>query len=324
MRTIAVAGGGNSSEYEISVKSARAVVEALQKQYNTYLIFIRGLDWYWEDPNGRAIPLNKDSFSLKLDDRTVRFDAVFIAIHGAPGENGQLQGYFDMLNIPYTSPDAATSALTFNKHYCNRFVNSYGIKTAQSLSFTVTDEVDPKDVVETLGLPVFVKPAESGSSVGISKVKEPEELLAAVETAFRESDRILIEEFIDGRELACGMINKGKQLIVFPLTEIISKKDFFDYEAKYTEGMADEITPADISEEIEQDIKALSSFLFRELDCKGFVRFDYILSGNELYFLEVNTIPGISEASIIPKMADAYGMSFKALLNIAIDNLFDK
>jgi D-alanine-D-alanine ligase len=224
--------------------------------------------------------------------------------------------------MQYTSCNPATSAMTFNKHFCNRFVNSYGIKTADSMSISNLEEIDDDDIVENLGMPVFVKPAESGSSVGITKVHEREMLSKAAELAFAESDRIIIEEFISGREIACGLINRGKELIVLPLTEIISKKDFFDYEAKYTEGMADEITPADLPEDVENDIKALSTFLYREMDCRSFVRFDYILTESDLYFLEVNTIPGISQASIVPKMAEAYGMTFKEFIGIALDNLF--
>jgi D-alanine-D-alanine ligase len=247
---------------------------------------------------------------------------VFNAIHGTPGEDGKLQGYLDMLQIPYTSCNPATSALTFNKHLCNRFVNSYGIKTAYGMSFTKQDQLVVDRIVDQLKLPLFVKPVESGSSVGITKVREASELQDAVDVAFRESDRILIEENIHGREVACGIVNRGRELIVFPLTEIISKNEYFDYEAKYTAGMADEITPADLPDEVEQDIKTLSGFLFREMDCRGFVRFDYILSDNELFFLEVNTIPGISQASILPKMAEAYGMSFREFLNIAVGNMF--
>ena len=212
--------------------------------------------------------------------------------------------------------------MTFNKYFTNRFVDSFGIKTANSFSFTRKDFIDKKKILDELGLPVFIKPAESGSSVGVSKVKKVEDFEKAVDLAFEVGDRIMIEEFIDGREIACGLINKGKELIVFPLTEIVSSNEFFDYEAKYTIGGADEITPGDFTEEVEQDVKTLSSFLYRKMDCKGFVRFDYILSKNELFFLEVNTIPGITEASIMPKMADAYGMSFKEFLDIATENLF--
>jgi D-alanine-D-alanine ligase len=321
-KNIAIVCGGNTGEYDISISSAGVVSKNLdRKKYNGYLIIIEGSDWYFEK-KGIKYPVDKNDFSLKMDGEKVIFDGVFNAIHGTPGEDGKLQGYFDMIGIPYTSSNHATSALTFNKHFCNRFVNSYGIKSANSLSFTRKDKIDKEEVIKSLGLPLFIKPGESGSSVGISKVNVEAEFDEAVKIAFGEGERILIEEFIKGREIACGLVNKGNELIVFPLTEIVSKKDFFDYEAKYTDGLAEEITPAEVSEEVEQDIKTLSSFLFREMDCKGFVRFDYILAEDDLYFLEVNTVPGISEASIMPKMAGAFGMSIGDFFNIVLANLF--
>jgi D-alanine-D-alanine ligase len=215
----------------------------------------------------------------------------------------------------------ASSAVTFDKFLCNRLVSTFGIKTARSLAFLKGEKIDEKSVVVQLGLPVFVKPAQSGSSVGVSKVDREEDLLEAIQKAFEVDKRVLIEEALEGREIACGMIKRGGEVLVFPLTEIISKKDFFDYEAKYSDGLADEVTPADIPEEAEQDIKALSAFLYRQMDCKGFVRFDYILTQQDLYFLEVNTIPGISEASIIPKQAQAFGLTIGELFDIALENV---
>lgn len=323
-KNIAVVCGGYSGEYDISIASARMVEAHLDPEhYRGFLIVIEKENWTYHAGNNEYF-VDRTDFSLEIDSEQIHFDGVFNAIHGTPGEDGKLQGYFDMLGIPYTSCNASTSSLTFNKHFCNRFVSSYGIRTARAFSFTPADDIDTGAVVQKLGLPLFVKPSASGSSVGITRVTKAEQLKSAVSTAFEASDRILIEEFVKGREIACGLINKGKQLIVFPLTEIISKKEFFDYEAKYTAGMADEITPADLPEAIENDIKTLSAFLFREMDCKGFVRFDYILSGDELYFLEVNSIPGISAASIIPKMAEAFGMSFRDLVTIAVENMFTR
>ncbi len=321
-KNVAIVCGGNTGEYEISIASAQVVLKNLDSsKYKGYAILINGNHWYYED-QGEKYPVDKNDFSLDLGKDKIHFDAVFNAIHGTPGEDGKLQGYFDLLGIPYTSCNPATSSLTFNKYFCNRFVSSYGIKTAPGVSFSRGEDPDWKSVVDKLGLPLFVKPVESGSSVGITKVGDIGEMQAAAEKAFAFGDRIIMESYIRGRELACGLINRGSELIVFPLTEIISKKDFFDYEAKYTAGMADEITPADVPEEVEQDIKTLSSFLYREMDCKGFVRFDYILSEQGLYFLEVNTIPGISEASIMPKMAATFGMPIGEFFTIALDNLF--
>lgn len=321
-KNIAIVCGGNSGEYAISIGSAEAVANNLDTaKFKSFLVVVKGADWHYEK-GGVHYQIDKNDFSLKLDGEHIKFEGVFNAIHGSPGEDGKLQGYFDTIGIPYTSCNLGTSALTFNKYFCNRFVDSYGVKTADSLSFAKDDFIDRKKVINQLGLPVFIKPVESGSSVGVTKVNKAEDFKKAVDFAFEVGDRIMIEEFIDGREIACGLINKGKELIVFPLTEIISKNEFFDYEAKYTQGGADEITPGDFTEEVEQDVKTISSFLYRKMDCKGFVRFDYILAENELFFLEVNTIPGITEASIMPKMAEAYGISFKDFLNIAIENLF--
>jgi len=325
MKNIAIVCGGYSGEFEISMQSAKLVKEHLDdEKYNAYVIVIEKDNWHYTNNEGASFSVDKDTFSLNLETGVVFFDAVFNAIHGTPGEDGKLQGYLDMLGIPYTSCGPDSSALTFNKFYCNAFVGSYGLNLAQSLSFVKGENIDKDFVSEKLGLPLFIKPVRSGSSVGISKVNTLSEFDTAVNEAFAADSRILIEEFIEGRELACGLVQNGSQLVVFPITEIISKKEFFDYEAKYTKGLANEVCPAEnLSEEVESDVKALSSFLFRELNCKGFVRFDYILSKNGLYFLEVNSIPGISEASILPLMAKTYGYSLKEFFNIVLGNLFN-
>jgi len=323
MKNIAIVCGGNSGEYDISMQSGKVVEKHLDRnKYKGFLIVIRNHDWYFEDKKGKKHPIDKDDFSLNIGDSKTEFAGVFNAIHGTPGEDGKLQGYFDLLDIPYTSSGVASSALSFNKFFCNRFVSSFDISIADSVSLRKGETYKKEEIVEALGLPVFVKPAGSGSSVGISKVNKTEELDNAIAIAFKEDDRILIESFIDGREIACGLIEKGSELIVFPLTEIISKNDFFDYEAKYTKGLANEVTPANIPVEVELDIKATSSFLYRQMDCKGFVRFDYILTKHDLYFLEVNAIPGITEASIIPQQAEAFGMSITELFTIAVEGMF--
>ena len=324
MKKIAIICGGDSGEYEISIKSAKVVNKHMDKnKYLGYLIEIRGTDWYYEDANGEKHLIDKNDFSLNLNGERIKFDGIFNAIHGTPGEDGKIQGYLDMLGIPYTSCGVDSSALSFNKHLCNKFVSSYGIDVANSLMFQKGEKVDEHMVVSSLGLPVFVKPARSGSSVGISKVHNKKDIQGAIQKAFNEDDQVLIEEFVEGREIACGLINKGDELIVFPLTEIITTKDFFDYEAKYSKGMANEITPADVEAEVEQDIKTLSAFLFKQMGCKGFVRFDYILSEKGLYFLEINSIPGITEESLLPQMANAFGMNITELFSIALDNLFE-
>ncbi|MFA5417856.1 MAG: D-alanine--D-alanine ligase [Bacteroidales bacterium] len=324
MKNIAIVCGGFSGEYEISVQSARVVAENLDKnRYNSYLIVITNNRWYYQDNNGAITDIDKNDFSLPLKNKVIRFDGVFNAIHGTPGEDGKLLGYFDMLGLPYTSCSADVSAMTFNKFLCNKFVSSYGITLAKSATFIEGEAIPYEEIVQSLGMPLFVKPASSGSSVGITKVKNSSELPGAVSIAFNEGDRVIIEEFIDGREIACGLIMKNQELIVFPLTEIISKKEFFDYEAKYTKGMADEITPpVNLELQAELDIKTVSSFLYRQLNCKGFVRIDYIVAKNGIYFIEINTVPGISNASILPQQAAAMGMPIDELFAIAVDAMF--
>jgi len=296
MKNIAIVCGGNSGEFEISMASGKVAYKHIdRKKYRPFLVVIQNHQWEWHTDSEEIIPVNKADFSIEKAGKTIHFDAVFNIIHGTPGEDGKLQGYFDLLNIPYTSCGVDASALSFNKFLCNRFIQSFGVKTAASFSFLKDDRIDKTAVIEKLGLPVFVKPSGSGSSVGISKVNTPEDFDGAVEKAFREDNRILIEEAIAGREIACGLVKRGRELLVFPLTEIISQNEFFDYNAKYSKGKAHEITPADLSQKAATDIKTLSSFLYRQMDCKGFVRFDYILTETELYFLELNSIPGMSE-----------------------------
>ena len=324
MKNIAIVCGGNSGEFEISMASGRVAFKHIDREkYRPYLVVIQNQQWEWHTETGEKIPVNKADFSIEWENKTIHFDAVFNAIHGTPGEDGKLQGYFDLLNMPYTSCGVDASALSFNKFLCNRFIRTFDIKTAASFSFLKNEEINKTTIIEKLGLPVFIKPSGSGSSVGISKVNTREEFDEAIEKAFREDNRILIEEAIVGREIACGLVKKGCELLVFPLTEIISQNEFFDYNAKYSEGKAHEITPADLTQKAETDIKTLSSFLYRQIDCKGFVRFDYILTETELYFLELNTIPGMTEASIIPKQAKAFGLTKKELFTMVVDNLFE-
>jgi D-alanine-D-alanine ligase len=323
MKNIAVVCGGFSGEFAISMASGRMVYEHLDRnKYRPFLIVIQNGPWEWVADDGKKTAVNKADFSIDTEEKKIRFDAVFNAIHGTPGEDGKLQGYFDLLGIPYTSCGVDASALSFNKFLCNRFIRSFGVKTAASFSFLKGEKIDKTEVLETLGLPVFVKPAGSGSSVGVSKVNRPEDFTPAVEKAFREDNRVLIEEAVNGREIACGLVKKGRELLVFPLTEIVTSNEFFDYEAKYAGGKSREITPADISQEAETEIKTLSAMLYRQMDCNGFVRFDYILTEKELYFLELNSIPGMSAASILPQQAQAFGLSLQEFVTLVVDNLF--
>ena len=239
MKTIAIVAGGDSSEYQISVKSGNSVAGIISSLYRVYLIIIRDTNWYWKDSKGRYHSVDKNNFTLNIDNLTIRFDAVFIAIHGKPEENGMLQGYFDMLQIPCTGCNAFCSALTFNKHACKLFLKEYNIAMAESILVRKDEQIDNDFIINRLGLPCFVKPNDSGSSFGVSKVSKAGELAGAVSEAFRESDEILIESFMQGRELACGLVKTDTRKIIFPVTEIISKNEFFDFEAKYTPGKSD-------------------------------------------------------------------------------------
>jgi len=322
MRTIAIVAGGNSSEYPVSVRSAEGVATALKEKYETFIITVKGTDWYWEEPKGRIFRIDKNDFTLVLDDRRVRFDAAFIAIHGNPGENGLLQGYFDMIGIPYTSCDAFVSALTFNKQACKLYLNEYGIPMTGGILIRKGQKYDATGIVRQTGLPCFVKPNASGSSFGVTKVKETSDFEAALEKAFAEGHEVLVESFMKGTEVACGVVRTKNRKIIMPVTEIVPKKEFFDYEAKYTEGLSDEITPARMPEEMISRIQELSSEIYDILGCRGIVRVDFIVTSDGPQFLEINTIPGMTPESIIPRQAAVFGISQTDLFSIVIEDLF--
>lgn len=322
MRTIAIVAGGDSSEYEISVKSAREVLSLISGKYNAFLIMTRGTAWYWEDPKGRRFNIDKNDFTLKTIDQKIRFDAVFIAIHGTPGENGLLQGYLDMMKIPYTSCSAFCSALTFNKQACKLYLKEYGIPMARNILFGRENMPDTDSIISKTGLPCFVKPNASGSSFGVSKVKTREELPAAIEAAFRESGEVMVEAFMNGREVACGVVRANGKGIVLPVTEIISSNEFFDYEAKYTPGKSQEVTPAEMPDDLINRIQVLSSRVYEILGCKGIVRVDFIVVGDNPFFLEINTVPGMTMESIIPRQANAAGIGLEDLYSMVIEDLF--
>jgi D-alanine-D-alanine ligase len=309
-KNVAVVLGGNSGEYEISVKSGQEVAKALDsRKYNVYPIVIRGKDWYYKPTPKERIQVDKNDFSITVAGEKIAFHCVFNAIHGTPGEDGKLQGYFDMLNIPYTSCNHEVSALTFHKGFCNMLVRALALddlKVSESVLLT-SDEFFEKDaLLQKIGLPCFVKPVKSGSSVGVSKVKKAEDLPVAMEAAFEVCDEIMVERFIKGRELTCAVSLIKGAIKTFPVAEIVSKKEFFDLEAKYDSTLNQEIIPAPLSESLTQRIKNISKALFRHLRCKGIVRFDYIVTDrDEIYFLEVNTIPGMTAESIVPKMLHA-------------------
>jgi len=320
MKTIAIVTGGNSSEFDISVKSALAVGRALRNKYDTYLIMIKGPDWYWEDRSGQIFKVDRNTFSLKLYDRLVRFDAVFIAIHGNPGENGFLQAYFELTGIPYTGCNTFTSALTFNKNACKSFLKDFSVNMARSLLINKNNIPDPDQLAEELGLPMFIKPNESGSSFGVSKVTGIDEVIPAIDLAFTESSQVLAEEFINGTEVACGVIRTSEKTIVLPVTEIVSKNIFFDFEAKYDPSKADEITPGRFGDHVTAAIQEASINIATYLDCRGLVRVDFIVRDEKPVFVEVNTIPGITEESIVPKQMKEYGIEPGELYSMLIED----
>jgi len=322
MRTIAIVAGGDSSEFGISVKSANEVSKVLSSKYLVYIIIIRNTSWYWEDQKGRYHNVDKNDFTLVVDEFHIRFDAIFIAIHGKPGENGLLQGYFDMMQIPYTGCGAFCSALTFNKHACKLFLKDYKIPMTLDILLRKGDPVDPADLIRQTGLPCFVKPNDSGSSFGVTKVKKQEDLESSINTAFKESDEVIIESFMDGREVACGIVKTRSGEIILPVTEIISKNEFFDFEAKYTPGKSEEITPAQMPESVIKKVQKLSSSIYGLLGCKGIVRVDFIVVGDKPLFLEINTIPGMTAESLIPQQAAAAGIRLEDLYSMVIEDLF--
>jgi D-alanine-D-alanine ligase len=306
-KKIAIAAGGDSSEYSISMKSALVVQQHLQANFDTYLIEIKGANWRYMDQN-QSYEIDKNDFSLFMNGESIRFDLVFIAIHGTPGEDGKLQGYLDMLKIPYTSSNLLASAVSFNKGVTNDYLKSHGICVAKSVQLFQGIPYIIEDIVAQLGLPCFVKPNQSGSSFGVQKVKKIEDLPQAIESAFEIDKQVLIESFVQGREVTCGVNNFNGTLTAMPITEIISENEFFDFSAKY-EGKSQEITPADLPEESTKKVQELAKKVFQLLGLNGVARVDFIIQNNEPHLIEANTVPGLSAESIIPQQARAMGYS---------------
>jgi len=314
-KNIALLAGGYSGEFVISIKTAETIEKNLDTElYNIYKIIITRDEWYHEGDSGK-IQVDKNDFSLTIGAQKVHFECVFIAMHGSPGEDGRIQGYLDMLRIPYTTCNAIVSALTFNKSYCNKVVKAFGVVNIANSEHLIKGEpYSVGAILDQLKLPVFVKPNESGSSLGVSKVKHVEELLPAIEKAFKEDSQVLIEEFIEGRELTIGVYRVKNHLFALPATEIISNNEFFDYDAKYTPGVTNEITPAQIPDSVKDQLETKAMYIYRHLNCRGIVRMDFILEAatNKLFFLEVNTMPGQSENSIVPQQVRATGNSLQS------------
>jgi D-alanine-D-alanine ligase len=311
--------GGYSSEANISLKSGEVVYQNISREiYNTYKIHILKNKWVLVDDNNLEYPINKDDFSVIINQNKITFDCVFNAIHGHPGEDGTILAYFKLLGLKHTSAPFYQMALTFNKRDCLSVVKKYGVKTAKSIYLNKGENFNVDEIIKTLGLPCFVKPNNAGSSFGISKVKLKEELIPAIEKAFKEDSELLIEEFLNGTEVTIGVLNYKGKIKVLPMTEIVTTNDFFDYEAKYL-GQSDEITPARISDETHQKLEILAKKVYQILNMSGFTRSEYILVNNEPYFLEMNTVPGLTNESLIPQQATAAGITLQNLFHNAIE-----
>lgn len=317
---IALLAGGDSSEREIALQSAAQIEAALDPaKYDISLIDLRGRDWHYTAPDGREWQVDKNDFSLTVEGCRREFDYALIIIHGTPGEDGHLQGYLEMMGIPFSSCSMTSSVITFDKITTKRTLAGRGINLARERFLRRGEKWDAEAIVSDLGLPLFVKPNASGSSFGVTKVNTADELPAAIEKAFTESAEVLIEECIAGREMGCGVMIAGGKEYLFPITEIVSKKEFFDYEAKYTAGFSDEITPADISPEVKAELNRMTLEAYRTCRCSGVVRVDFIVTPEgKPYFIELNSIPGMSAGSIVPKQARAMGMTLGELYDLVI------
>jgi len=324
-KNIAFVTGGYSTEAVVSYKSAITIENNLDgEKYNIFKIDITPEGWWYEE-NGTKTVVDRNDFSINRADKKIRFDAVFIGIHGTPGEDGKLQGYFDLMKLPYTSCDPATSALTFNKRYTVAVAAFAGIGVARSLHLFNHSHQSPQEILKQLSLPVFVKPNNGGSSIGMSKVTKSEDLGPALEKAFKEDDQVLIEEFIAGREFTIGVFKSKGEIITLPFSEVKTHKEFFDFGAKYTPGMSEEITPAKVDEGIAEKVRSTAKKVYGVFNCRGIVRMDFIFNEEkkEPYLLEINTVPGQSEASIVPQQVKANGWTLKDFYSKLIDECLE-
>ncbi|MBE6207442.1 MAG: D-alanine--D-alanine ligase [Rikenellaceae bacterium] len=322
---IALLAGGNSSEREIALQSAAQIYQALDKErYNIFLIDLNHRDWSYTAADDSVWQVDKNDFSITVKGEKTLFDYALILIHGTPGEDGKLQGYLEMMEIPFSSCSMTSSVITFDKMTTKQTLRGK-VNLAREVFLRRDEEYNGDKIVAELGLPLFVKPNASGSSFGVTRVTKREELEQAVELAFTESDEILIEECITGREMGCGVMIAGGKEYIFPITEIIAKNAFFDYEAKYTAGMSEEITPADITEEVKRELNRMTLEAYRTCRCSGVVRVDFIVTEEgKPYFIELNSIPGMSGGSIVPKQAREMGMSLGELYDIIIQDTYRK
>ena len=327
-KRIALVTGGFTGESVISLKSAAMVETQIDREkYDVYKILIYPGDWYHQTADGQKVPVDLNDFSIAIQGSKITFDGVFNILHGSPGEDGKLAGYFDMIGLPYTTCDALTSAITMNKGYTKAIVQDIPeLFVARSVQLFKKSELDPTQLLKELRLPLFVKPNNGGSSIGMSKVKDPNELQEALDKAFAEDTQVLVEEFVSGREFSIGVYHSQGQTTVLPATEIVSSKEFFDFEAKYAPGITEEITPARMSDEEVQRVNRIVSQVYQKLNCKGAVRIDYFLEyeTGKFYFIEINTVPGQTETSLISQQVRAIGKTVKEFYSELIEEMFQK
>lgn len=332
-KRIAIIAGGDSSEYGVSLRSAAGIESFLShEQYDITIVLLRGNDWKAKVGEDKWVAIDKNDFSFIHNGVKNTFDFAYITIHGTPGENGLLQGYFDMLGIPYSCCGVLAAAMTFNKYTCNHYLKGFGVRVAESVLLRKAKgerlEVKGEDIIEQVGLPCFIKTNVGGSSFGVTKVKTLEEVEPAIEKAFAEGDEVICEAFMKGVEITCGVYKTKDKAVAFPITEVVTSNEFFDYDAKYN-GQVDEITPARIPDEVRDKVQALTLKIYDILGCKGIIRVDYILTGDEakgerleINLLEVNTTPGMTATSFIPQQVRAAGLNIGEVLSEIVEDNF--
>ena len=322
-RKIAIIAGGDSSEHEVSLRSAQGIYSFLDKErYDVTIVILRGHDWHTED----GCPIDKNDFSFTRAGEKHTFDFAYITIHGTPGENGVLQGYLDLIGMPYSCCGVLAASITFNKYACNHYLHGFGIRIANSLLLRKDEWQNGsinRQIVNDLGLPCFIKSNVGGSSFGCTKAKTPESIIPAIERAFEEGDEVICESYMKGTEVTCGVYKTRNKAVAFPITEVVTKNEFFDYDAKYR-GQVDEITPARIADEVRDRIQAETLRIYDILGCQGIIRVDWIITdGDVINLLEVNTTPGMTATSFIPQQVRAAGLDIKDVLTDIIENHFD-
>lgn len=326
-RTIAIVCGGDSSEHDVSLRSGQGLYSFFDKErYDIYLVDVKGTDWHVALDNGETIEIDKNDFSFVKDGKHVYFDYAYITIHGQPGENGVMQGYFDLIHLPYSTSGVLVEALTFDKYVLNNYLRGFGISVADSILLRRGEEYDEDAIAERIGMPCFVKPAADGSSFGVSKVKNADQLAPALRVAFMESNEVMIEGFLDGIEISQGIYKTAEKTVVLPATEVVTSNEFFDYDAKYN-GQVQEITPARLSPETAEKVAKTTSRIYDILHANGIIRIDYIISKDKdgkdkVNMLEINTTPGMTVTSFIPQQVRAAGLDIKDVLSDIVENQF--